>query len=283
MSVVTTDDWMLMLDVGCWMFLLRHVGWKPAFRQNISAGVTASPAPAASEIARDNAAPAVPGPPISATARDRVRKACQSCWPRAMADKNRPLRRQFAEQRLVEVRLHDIALLVADVIRIAVRLRHPQQIARGRADADGENSQPGFRRVLARFQRASVVVLAVREQHSTRNVVSLNAVSAVLMAWQWPCRPAESSSRPAPATHLLNAVLSIVSGHSKNASPAKATAPSDPCRFWHQFQRGELGAASRFGVMSSPSMLLEVSTPPRCPIHAARPPANQIHAAVRPT
>ncbi len=91
----------------------------------------------------------------------RVNRVCPAQW------QIKTVRRagNLLEQRLVEMRLHNIALLVADIIRIAVRVRHPQQIAPGRADADGENFQPGFRRVLRRFECAGVVVLAVGEQH----------------------------------------------------------------------------------------------------------------------
>ncbi len=63
------------------------------------------------------------------------------------------------------MRFHHVALFVANVIGISVRIRHAQQITRRRADADGKNPQSFLRRMLCRFQRAVVVVLAVGEQH----------------------------------------------------------------------------------------------------------------------
>ena len=59
--------------------------------------------------------------------------------------------------------LHHIALRVTDIIPIAVGVGDPDHIARGGANAHGENFQTGLRRITGRVQRTrlAVVVLAV--------------------------------------------------------------------------------------------------------------------------
>ena len=71
-------------------------------------------------------------------------------------------------------------------------------------------------------------------------------------------------------TLCWNAVLSIVSGHSRNASPANATSPSRSApAVCINSSAASLARASRFGAMSVVSMDLDVSTAttmssPRC-------------------
>jgi len=68
------------------------------------------------------------------------------------------------QQGLVELGLDHLALFVADVIAAAIRMGDRHQGSLRGTDADGENFQPLARGVLRRFERALVIILAVRQQ-----------------------------------------------------------------------------------------------------------------------
>ena len=132
------------------------------------------PPPAANDTARDTGGQISPDAGTWAAWPVPGRKACQWPWPRAAADRT-PLgrARDLLQQPLVEVRLDDVALLVADVIAAALGVLDAQQFALGGADANRKDAQAFLGRALGSFQRAGIMVLAVSEQHQDFVIVAL--------------------------------------------------------------------------------------------------------------
>jgi len=98
-----------------------------------------------------------PAPRTSQCSSPRSRRV-ESCPPRGngQVKSTRRCGQCCWSKRFVQVRLHHVARLVADVIRIAVRIRHVDQIARRRTDADGEKSQSILGRVFLPLRAAPV-------------------------------------------------------------------------------------------------------------------------------
>ena len=76
------------------------------------------------------------------------------------------------QQRLVQMRLHHVAIFVAHVVGLSFRVFDAQEFAFHRADADGEDHHPGLLCRFRRRQRVLVVIFAVGEQHDHLVIVA---------------------------------------------------------------------------------------------------------------
>ena len=97
------------------------------------------------------------------------------------------------QARFVQVRLHELAGLVFDETAALFR-RDGNQVAVGRADADGVNLQPILCRRFRRGELVAFQVLAVGEQDE--DFVACSGGFAARPAprewrWQYPCRRGE--------------------------------------------------------------------------------------------
>ncbi len=149
------------------------------------------------------------------------------------------------------MRFHHVAVRIADVIGIPIRVRDAQQRTLRRPDADGENLQTGLRRVLRGGERGGfvVVVLAVGEQH--QHLVTVAFLERLQRRVRWlrraPCRPPEWCSRPAPARSVRTPCCQSSAGIPETRRRRTPRDRAGRLRLLHQFQRAKLGALEPVG------------------------------------
>ena len=147
------------------------------------------------------------------------------------------------------MRLHDVSLLVADVITVALGVLDAQQLALSRADADGVDAQAVLGRFLGRRHGAGVVVLAVGEQDEDLVVVAFFVGGERGLNGFGNSRPALGDGVHVESLDAL-AEGRVVNG--KRALQERAARKGDEpeavrLRALHQVQRGQLGPRQAVG------------------------------------